>query len=111
MRLIFFLCIVLLATPIFGKQIQVDWEYSEVLRDGGFRLYHQIPGDTIWTLVQDISGGDLRTWTGEIVLTTGQNLFVLTAYNSVNESSYSAQYPLDYVNDFNKPIIFEVNFR
>ena len=111
MRLIFFLCISLLATPIFGKQIQVDWEYSEVLVDGGFRLYHQLPGNTEWTLIQDISGGELRTWTGEVILTTGQNLFVLTAYDSTNESPYSAQYPLDYIRIFNKPIIFEVDFQ
>ena len=111
MRLIFFLCISLSATPIFGKQIQIDWEYSKVLTDGGFRLYHQSPKNTGWVLVQDIPGGELRTWTGEITLAIGQNLFVLTAYDSINESPYSAQYPLDYVRIFNKPIIFEVDFQ
>ena len=101
------LIFLMLSGIAFGKTIKVQWEYSEPLESGGFKLYHKAPADSNYNLVQDIPGPEIREWEGEVELVKGNNHFVLTAYDNT-ESPYSAMYPLEWIISFEAPVFKNV---
>lgn len=109
MKYILIICMILcfcVSSYAYQKEIKVDWEYVSEEAVNGYKLYQQI--DDEFTLIQDISGGELRTWSGEVDLIKGENLFVLTAYTDDTESVFSSIYPFNFAFGLSKPIVFTV---
>jgi len=87
MKYIIAFLFLLMAIPAWSGQITATWEYPHQVSDlQGIKLYHGTPESNA-TLVADITDPAARSWSGDVSgLVDGENVFRLTAYDSVQES-------------------------
>ena len=103
-RLLWILLILIFTAAFFVSQVQADevnlkmsWAYSGTNTEGGFKVYLQPGGSTDFGMIADIADPAAREHTQLIDLEAGRNVFVMTAYDGVNESTHSNESPFEYM--------------
>ena len=91
------------------ENIKVVWSYTDETPGVGYKIFKFVDGE--YLQVADISDPSLREWSGDVDLDVGENLFAMTAYDTEKSSPYSPQYPLQFGDELNTPVIFSITFN